>query len=65
MTKAPKPAADLFLDTLEKAIVKQLQSVKTSGKDRNQAIANGIKLAQIRHRINPDDDTGEFFGGTK
>ena len=65
MTKAAKPAADVFLDTLEKAIVKQLKSIKTSGKDRNQAIANGIKLAMIRARINPDGDSGEFFGDGK
>jgi translation elongation factor EF-1beta len=62
MTKATKPAGDVFIEQLEKAISKILTNPKTTAKDRNQAIANGIKLAHIKHRISPDDD-GSFFGG--
>ncbi len=63
MTKAAKPAADAFIAQLEDAITKTLKSPKTSAKDRNAAIANGIKLAMIKFKINPDDGDGEFFGG--
>ncbi len=62
MTKAAKPIGDAFIAQLEAAITKTLTDRKTSAKDRNAAIANGIKLAHIKHRINPDDGDGEFFG---
>jgi hypothetical protein len=65
MTKAAKPAADAFIEQLEKAITATLKDRKTSAKDRNAAIANGIKLAMIKARINPDGDAGEFFGSEK
>ena len=60
--KAAKPAADAFIAEIEAAIMRTLKDRKTPAKDRNAAIANGIKLAMIKHRINPDDDSGEFFG---
>ena len=63
MTKAAKPAADAFISEIEAAIMKTLKDRKTSAKDRNAAIANGIKLAMIKFKINPDDGDGEFFGG--
>jgi len=63
MTKASKPVGDVFITEIEAAIMKTLKDRKTSAKDRNAAIANGIKLAMIKHRINPDDDQGEFFSG--
>jgi hypothetical protein len=63
MTKAAKPAADAFIEQLEAAITKTLKNPKATAKDKNQAIANGIKLAMIKHRISPDEGDGEFFGG--
>ena len=60
MTTQPKE--DALILQLEKAITDQLKNKRTTAKDRNAAIANGIKLAQIKHRISPEDEES-FFGG--
>ncbi len=57
------PQADALLDMLERAIADILADKKTDKKEKNDAIANGIKLAQIKFKINPDS-VEEFFGGT-
>jgi hypothetical protein len=46
---------------LEEAILDQLK--RTEGKERNDSIANGIKLAAIKHRIAGNEDDGDYFGG--
>lgn len=64
VTKVPRPLGDAFMDQLERSITDTLKNKKTSARDRNAAIANGIKLAQIRHRINPESEE-DYFGGEK
>ena len=59
-----QPKDDPLIAQLEKSITDTLKNKKTNARDRNAAIANGIKLAQIKHRLG-DDLEGEFFGGQK
>jgi|HubBroStandDraft_5_1064220.scaffolds.fasta_scaffold1203132_1 hypothetical protein len=55
---------DPMIKQLEQSIIATLKDKKTTARDRNAAIANGIKLAQILHKIG-DGEEGEFFGGSK
>jgi hypothetical protein len=59
MTKTKSPKGDKLLEALEDAVLAALHS---EGKDRNDAIANGIKLAAIKHRIAGNEDDGDYFG---
>jgi hypothetical protein len=59
MTKTKAPKADKLLLALEEAVLAALHG---EGKDRNDAINAGIKLAAIKHRIIAGDDDGDFFG---
>ena len=61
MTKTKRPKGDTLVTELEKAVLDQLR--KTEGKERNDAINAGIKLAAIKHRIEGQEDEGNFFGG--
>jgi hypothetical protein len=56
-----KPKGDSLMEALEAAVRRILSNPKASKKEKNDAIANGIKLAQIKHRLSPDA-TEEFFG---
>lgn len=60
MTKTKVPKGDTLVEELEKAVLDQLR--KTEGKERNDAIAHGIKLAAVKHRIARNEDDGDFFG---
>lgn len=59
MTKKPK--ADKLIDAIEASVLKALRNGE--GKELNDAIANGIKLAALKHRIAGNEDDGDYFGG--
>lgn len=50
--KKPKPKDD-FLEKLKREVEAIATDKDASRRDRNAAIANGIKLLQIEHKINP------------
>ncbi len=56
-----KKTSDPLSDALERAIRAVLSNSKATAKAKADAIANGIKLVQIRHRISPESQE-EFFG---
>ena len=58
MTK--KSQDDKLIVALEKAVLESIKEMQ--GKDRSDAIANGIKLAAIKFRISGPDDDGDYFG---
>lgn len=62
MSKAPevteKPAE--FQDVLEQGVRKVLDNRKATASERLQAVAAGVKLLAIRHKINGGDDEGFF-----
>lgn len=62
MTAQPKD--DPLIAQLEKSITDTLKNKKTNARDRNAAIANGIKLAMIKNKLTGDDEES-FFGGVK
>ena len=53
---------DDFLAVLEKGVRDIIKNRKSSKADRLSAINAGVKVAQIRHRINGGDDDKGFFG---
>jgi hypothetical protein len=53
---------DDFLAVLEKGVRDIIKNRKSSKADRLSAINAGVKVAQIRHRINGGDDEKGFFG---
>ena len=64
MTKAttPKPKPkDTFLEDLKGSVRAVINDKNATNRDKNAAVANGAKLLQIEHKINPADET-EFFG---
>lgn len=61
--RAKRPSTDPFLDVLEGAVGAILKNPKATRLEKNDAIANGIKLAAIRHKIDGGADDGDFFGG--
>lgn len=64
MTKAATPKSkpkDTFLEDLKGAVRGVINDKKATKRDINAAVANGAKLLQIEHKINPADET-EFFG---
>ena len=44
---------------LEEAV---LLAIRGEGKERTDAISNGIKLLAIKHRIAGNEDDGDYFG---
>jgi len=63
MTRKPERSKtkDAFLEMLKKQVEQIAADGEVSKRDRNNAIANGVKLLQIEHKINPGD-TEDFFG---
>ena len=53
---------DMFLHELKAAVRKALKDPDATPRDKNAAIANGIKLAMIEHKIAPPDE-GSYFDG--
>lgn len=49
-----------LLEALEQAILQALRD--TEGKERNDAVSNGIKLLAIKHRIRGGTDDADYFG---
>lgn len=49
-----------FLEKLKKAVEDVITDPKAIKRDINAAVANGAKLLQIEHKINPNED-GDFF----
>lgn len=60
-TPAKKNTKDAFLETLKKAVEDVINAEGAAKKDINAAVANGVKLLQIEHKINPGE-TEDFFG---
>ena len=60
MTKTVRRKADKLMAALEEAV---LLAIRGEGKERTDAIANGIKLLAIKHRITGNEDDGDYFGG--
>lgn len=58
--KKPRQKDD-FLAKLKKEVEAIATDKDASRRDRNAAIANGIKLLQIEHKINPTE-VENFFG---
>jgi hypothetical protein len=52
---------DVFLQELEKSILKILKATKVTKSERIAAITAGTRLALIKHRINGGDDSKGFF----
>lgn len=50
-----------FLAKLKKAVEDVIADKKAEKKDINAAVANGAKLLQIEHKINPSE-AEDFFG---
>jgi len=62
MTRAKKlKENDNFLELLKKGVKEIVEGAKTTNRDKNAAIANGAKLLQIEHKINPNEPDS-FFG---
>ena len=59
-----QPKDDPLIAQLEKSITDTLKNKKTNARDRNAAIANGIKLAMIKNKLTGDDEES-YFGGVK
>lgn len=61
---AAKPAQadppDKFLDVLEEGVKKVLNDSKSKPSERIAAIAAGVKVAMIRHRISGGDEDSFF-----
>ena len=56
--KADTP--DKFLDVLEEGVKKVLNDTASKPSERIAAIAAGVKVAMIRHRISGGDEEGFF-----
>lgn len=52
---------DAFLENLKEVTRAIANDKEASRRDRNVAVANGVRLLQIEHRINPAEDA-DFFG---
>ena len=51
---------DKFLDDLEEAVRTIIKNKKASKADQLSAIAAGVKIAAIRHRISGGEEKGFF-----
>ena len=58
-----KPSGDGLVNRLEQAIIDMLDDQEASREIKNVAIANGIKLAMIQHRLE-SSDVDDYFGDT-
>jgi len=56
-----KTERDAFLEGLKSVTNEIAHDKKKSARDRNVAVANGVRLLQIEHRISPAEDV-DFFG---
>ncbi len=62
MTKAKTSTkSDDFLEALKKAVRDVITDKTAHKRDINAAVANGAKLLQIEHKINPQESE-DFFG---
>lgn len=52
---------DAFLENLKEVTRAIANDKEASRRDRNVAVANGVRLLQIEHRILPQEDA-DFFG---
>jgi hypothetical protein len=52
---------DAFLENLKEVTRAIANDKEASRRDRNVAVANGVRLLQIEHRIAPQEDV-DFFG---
>ena len=64
MTRAPKKKTattkESFLETM-KSVAREIATDKSkSARDRNAAVANGLKAAAIEHKISPAEEQ-DFF----
>jgi hypothetical protein len=55
-----KNGIDPFLKQLKRAIGSTLKNPEASEREKQMAVANGIRLAMIEHRIRPDEE-GSYF----
>jgi hypothetical protein len=61
--KSPeKPEDDELLTTAERAVITLLNS-DLDPKDMNAAIANSIRLIQVKNRIKPEAEPGSYWDG--
>ncbi len=61
MSKEPEVAEKSdFQDVLEKGVRGVLKSKKATASERLQAVAAGVKLLAIRHKISGGDEEGFF-----
>jgi hypothetical protein len=59
--KPAPPPKDTFLEDLKAAVRGVINDGTATKRDVNQAVANGAKLLQIEHKINPAESE-DFFG---
>ena len=57
---AAKPEADDLISAAEAAVMQLLHS-DIEAKDMNAAIANAVRLIQVKNRIKPDTETVDFW----
>ncbi len=58
--EAENEAAEDFLDTLENGVRSVIRNKKASASEKVAAIAAGVKVALIRHRISGEDEKSFF-----
>jgi hypothetical protein len=61
--KATPNKEDELIAALEKAVLDILNNPKSKPGERLAAVANGVRIVGIRHKIFGSDDTPDFFGG--
>lgn len=60
MTRASKKRQDSYLEILKKVALEIATDRSKSARDRNAAVANGLKAAAIEHKISPAEEQ-DFF----
>jgi hypothetical protein len=61
MSKAPEvPEKSDFQDVLEQGVRSVLGNRKATASEKLQAVAAGVKLLAIRHKISGNDESGFF-----
>jgi hypothetical protein len=58
--KRPRKQKDSYLEALKKVSLAIAEDASKSARDRNAAVANGVKLAAIEHKISPAGEE-DFF----
>lgn len=61
MTKKHVPVSDELITMLEKGITDVINDKEATVKDKMSAIAAGVKVAAIKHRLANPDEKGGFF----